>query len=89
VFRVIRDTFTSDVDRMVIDSEDEYHRAREYVESYTASLARRVKHYDGDDPIFEHYGVEIEISRALGRKVWLKSAATSSSTRRRPSPPST
>jgi ribonuclease G len=73
VFRVIRDTFTSDVDRMVIDSADEYQRAREYVESYTSSLARRVKHYDGDDPIFEHYGVEIEISRALGRKVWLKS----------------
>jgi ribonuclease G len=73
VFRVIRDTFTSDVDRMVIDSESEYQRAREYVESYTSSLARRVKHYDGDDPIFEHYGVEIEISRALGRKVWLKS----------------
>ena len=73
VFRVIRDTFTSDVDRMVIDSEDEYHRAKEYVESYTSSLARRVKHYDEDDPIFEHYGVEIEISRALGRKVWLKS----------------
>lgn len=73
VFRVIRDVFTSDVDRMIIDSEDEYQRAREYAESYIPSLARRVRHYEDDDPIFEHYGVEIEISRALGRKVWLKS----------------
>jgi ribonuclease G len=73
VFRVIRDAFTADVDRMVIDSEEEYQRTQEYVESYIPSLARRVRHYDGDDPIFEHYGVEIEISRALGRKVWLKS----------------
>ncbi len=73
VFRVIRDSFTSDVDRMVIDAPDEYQRTKEFVESYVPSLARRVKLYEGDEPIFDHHGVEIEISRALGRKVWLKS----------------
>jgi len=73
VFRVIRDVFTRDVDKMVIDSTDEYQRVREFVDSYIPQLGRRVKPYDGDDPIFDHYGVEIEISRALGRKVWLKS----------------
>jgi ribonuclease G len=73
VFRVIRDVFTRDVDRMVIDSQEEYQRVKEFVESYIPQLGRRVKPYEGDDPIFEHYGVEIEISRALGRKVWLKS----------------
>jgi ribonuclease G len=73
VFRVIRDIFTRDVDRMVIDAPEEYQRVKEFVDSYLPQLSRRVKSYDGDDPIFEHYGVEIEISRALGRKVWLKS----------------
>ncbi|HXY53849.1 MAG TPA: Rne/Rng family ribonuclease [Nitrospirota bacterium] len=73
VFRVIRDVFTRDVDKMVIDSPDEYQRVKEFVDSYIPPLSRRVKPYDGDEPIFEHYGVEIEISRALGRKVWLKS----------------
>lgn len=73
VFRVIRDLFTRDVDRMVIDSEEEYERVREFVDSYVPGLGRRVTPYDGDEPIFEHHGVEIEISRALGRKVWLKS----------------
>jgi ribonuclease G len=73
VFRVIRDVFNRDVDKMVIDSSDEYQRVREFVDSYIPQLGRRVKPYDGDDPIFDHYGVEIEISRALGRKVWLKS----------------
>jgi ribonuclease G len=73
VFRVIRDAFTGDVDRMVIDSPEEHQRAREYVDTYIPQLSRRVKPYDEDEPIFEHYGVEIEISRALGRKVWLKS----------------
>lgn len=73
VFRVIRDVFTRDVDRMVIDAPEEYQRVKEFVDSYIPQLGRRVKPYDGDDPIFEHFGVEIEISRALGRKVWLKS----------------
>lgn len=81
VFRVIRDVFTRDVDKMVIDSPDEYQRVREFVDSYIPQLGRRVKPYDGDDPIFDHYGVEIEISRALGRKVWLKSGGISSWTR--------
>jgi ribonuclease G len=73
VFRVIRDVFTADIDRMVIDADDEYQRVKDFVDSYIPGLGRRVKPFDGDDPIFEHYGVEIEISRALGRKVWLKS----------------
>ena len=73
VFRVIRDVFTRDVDKLVIDAPEEYDRVKEFVDSYVPQLSRRVKPYEGDDPIFEHYGVEIEISRALGRKVWLKS----------------
>ena len=73
VFRVIRDVFTKDVDRMVIDSPDEYQRVKEFLDSYIPQLSRRVKAYEGDDPIFDSSGVEIEISRALGRKVWLKS----------------
>lgn len=73
VFRVIRDVFTSDVDKMIIDSADEYQRVKEFIDSYIPAISRRVKLYDRDEPIFETYGVEIEISRALGRKVWLKS----------------
>jgi len=73
VFRVIRDVFTRDVEKLVIDAPEEYDRVKEFVDSYIPQLGRRVKPYEGDDPIFEHYGVEIEISRALGRKVWLKS----------------
>jgi ribonuclease G len=46
---------------------------REFVDSYIPQLNRYVKLYDHDEPVFDHHGVEIEISRALGRKVWLKS----------------
>ncbi len=73
IFRIIRDAFTKDIDRMVIDDPDEYQRVREFVDSYIPQLSRYVKLYDHDEPVFDHFGVEIEISRALGRKVWLKS----------------
>jgi ribonuclease G len=73
IFRVIRDVFTKDIDRMVIDAPEEYQRVREFVDSYIPQLNRYVKLYDHDEPVFDHHGVEIEISRALGRKVWLKS----------------
>ncbi|HLE41167.1 MAG TPA: Rne/Rng family ribonuclease [Nitrospirota bacterium] len=73
IFRVIRDVFTRDIDRMVIDAPEEYQRVREFVDSYIPQLNRYVKLYDHDEPVFDHHGVEIEISRALGRKVWLKS----------------
>ncbi|HAK59611.1 MAG TPA: Rne/Rng family ribonuclease [Nitrospiraceae bacterium] len=73
VFRIIRDAFTNDVDKMVIDSPEEHQRAKEFVDSYIPGLSKRVKLYGHDEPIFDYFGVEIEISRALGRRVWLKS----------------
>ncbi|MHB8173974.1 MAG: Rne/Rng family ribonuclease [Nitrospirota bacterium] len=73
VFRTIRDLFTPDVERLVIDSTTEYQRVKEFADSYLTQLNDKVELYDKEEPIFDAYDVEIEISRALGRKVWLKS----------------
>ncbi len=73
VFRTIRDLFTPDVERLVIDSASEYQRVREFADSYLPQLNDKMELYDKEEPIFDAYDVEIEISRALGRKVWLKS----------------
>ncbi len=73
VFRVIRDVFTSEVDRMVIDSPSEYQRTKDFVDNFLPNLKDKVVLYDGTAPIFDAYGVEVEISRALKRRVWLKS----------------
>jgi ribonuclease G len=73
VFRTIRDMFTEDVEKMVIDSKAEYQRVKEFIDTYLPSLCSRIEPYDKEEPIFDAYDVEIEISRALGRKVWLKS----------------
>jgi ribonuclease G len=73
VFRVVRDLFTSDVDRMVIDSPSEYYRVKEFVSNFLPQLEEKIELYEGNEPIFDAYGVEVEISRALKRRVWLKS----------------
>jgi len=73
ILRVLRDLFTADVDRLVVDDATEYARIREFAEALMPQLASRVHLYEGTTPLFEKHGVETKISRALERRVWLKS----------------
>ncbi|MFQ6672304.1 MAG: ribonuclease E/G, partial [Candidatus Tectimicrobiota bacterium] len=73
VLRIIRDLFTDDVSRVVIDSPEEYHESVEFVRTFLPHLEDRLSLYEGAEPIFDHYGIEMEVSRTLGRRVWLKS----------------
>lgn len=73
VLRIIRDLFTDEVSRLVIDNPQEYHEAVEFVRTFLPHLKDRLDLYQGAEPIFDHYGIEMEVSRALGRRVWLKS----------------
>lgn len=71
--RAVRDLFTQEVDKLVIDSLDEYERILRFVDTFLPSLKANVKLYEGTEPIFDAYGIEMELQRALARKVWLKS----------------
>lgn len=71
--RAVRDLFAREVDRLVIDSADEYRNVMEFINTFAPRLSHSVQLYDGRDPIFDTYGIEMEISRALEKKVWLKS----------------
>jgi len=71
--RAVRDLFTKEVDRLVIDSETEYRKILNFTETFLPSLQNEVELYDGDEPIFDGYGIEMEIQRALSKKIWLKS----------------
>ncbi|MGA1797007.1 MAG: Rne/Rng family ribonuclease [bacterium] len=73
LLKTIRDIFTTDIDRMVIDSEDEYERCVEFVETLMPNLTDRIKIYHKDKPIFDEYNIEKQIEEALSPKVWLKS----------------
>lgn len=71
--RAVRDLMIHEVDRMVIDSRREHQNILAFLDSFMPSLKSRVSLYDGHEPIFDAYNLEADISRALKRKVWLKS----------------
>ncbi|MDP6179425.1 MAG: Rne/Rng family ribonuclease, partial [Desulfatiglandales bacterium] len=71
--RSVRDLFTREVDRLIIDSMQEHKNIMEFIETFAPMLRYSVEFYDGIHPIFDAYGIEMEISRALEKKIWLKS----------------
>ncbi len=73
VFRIFRDLFTREVARLVVDSEAEYERCLEFVESLFPDLRSHLFLYTEEESIFRSFGVEREIEKALRPKVWLKS----------------
>ena len=73
LLRTVRDLFTADVEKLIIDSRPEYDRVKKFIAAFMPDFAGQIELYDGAEPIFDGYGIEIEIDRALERKVWLKS----------------
>lgn len=72
--RVVRDLFTQKVDRLLVDSKKDFDEVKDFVRRYLPEQASRVHFYDKkQEPLFDHLGIELEITRALSRKVWLKS----------------
>lgn len=71
--RSVRDLMSPDIDRLVIDSPEIYGDVMDFMKKFMPDLANRVEHYEKEMPLFDVYGVETEINRALGKKVWLKS----------------
>lgn len=73
ILRAARDLFTEDVAKLVIDSPMEHERLVKFVEDFMPERAGDVEHYSGSEPIYDEYGIEDEIARALSRKVPLPS----------------
>jgi ribonuclease G len=71
--RVARDYFTEDIDKIIIDSQSEYERVRSFIGTFLPERVNDIEFYQGRDPIFDEYGIEDEIARALSRKVPLSS----------------
>ena len=71
--RSVRDMLGHDVNKLIIDSEDEYKRLQEFVNTYFPKLITKLELYEGEEPIFDAYAIELEIPKALERRVWLKS----------------
>jgi Rne/Rng family ribonuclease len=73
VERVLRDQVTSDFTAIWVDTEQEYERVLRFANRFQPALVRRVKLYSKEVPLFEQFGLNDEINKALKSKVWLKS----------------
>jgi ribonuclease G len=71
--RAVRDLFTKEIDRLVIDSNEECKLILEFIETFAPNLRYSIELYEGREPIFDAYGIDMEINRALEKKIWLKS----------------
>ncbi|MBK1648373.1 ribonuclease G [Rhabdochromatium marinum] len=71
--RALRDLVTPQVERVRIDSRTTLELACAFGEKYIPEVVERIEYYDGERPLFDLYGVEDEIKKALQRKAQLKS----------------
>lgn len=71
--RAVRDLMRRDVDKIKVDSRETYDSLCAFVAKYMPVLSERIEHYTGECPVFDMYGVEDEIGRALDKQVPLKS----------------
>jgi ribonuclease G len=76
VERILRDQVNSNFSAIWVDSEAVYERVVKFLNRYSPALVRRVKLYTKETPLFEHFGIQDEISKALRSKVWLKSGGS-------------
>jgi ribonuclease G len=76
MFRVVRDLLSPEVDEFIVDDREVFEKCRADAEALVPALADRVKRYEGTAPIFESYGIERDIEKALRRRVWLKSGGS-------------
>ncbi|WP_129141884.1 ribonuclease G [Modicisalibacter coralii] len=71
--RTLRDVMRDDIEKVRIDSRENYHKLIEFAEEFMPDVVERIEYYPGERPIFDLFSVEDEIHKALGRKVQLKS----------------
>jgi ribonuclease G len=71
--RAVRDLLLQEAEKLVIDSRGDYESVLTFLDTFNPSLKDSVEFYEGKEPIFDAFNLEGDISRALKRKVWLKS----------------
>jgi Rne/Rng family ribonuclease len=74
--RILRDQVSSNFSSIWVDSQEDYERIVRFLNRFSPTLVRRVKMYNKEVPLFEHFGIQDEISKALRSKVWLKSGGS-------------
>jgi len=75
LLRLLRDLFTKQYERVVIDDPEEFERAKRFLQQINPAVADRLQLHQSDRPIFDQFKIQQQIDKALESKVWLKSGA--------------
>jgi ribonuclease G len=76
LLRVCRDFLGPEFDRVIVDDRVQFERLKRFVEAFMPEYTDKIHYYQGREPIFDGYGIELEIDRALARKVDLPSGGS-------------
>ncbi|MCC7078948.1 MAG: Rne/Rng family ribonuclease [Acidimicrobiia bacterium] len=76
VIRTVREIFSADFRRLIVDDTEVHARICEYLSEYEPDLVARVQLYEDEMPIFRRYHVTEQLKQALSRKVWLPSGGS-------------
>lgn len=71
-YRIIRDIYASDIEKIIINDETEYKKTLESTEVLFPKLKDRIEYFDDPVGIFQYYNIESKIEKAIQKKVWLK-----------------
>jgi len=72
VLRIIRDSFSEDISKIVINNKEEYDRVLEFVKQLVPGAKQWIELYKGKEDVFDKWGIQNDIDRAFRRPVWLK-----------------
>ncbi|HXG53087.1 MAG TPA: Rne/Rng family ribonuclease [candidate division Zixibacteria bacterium] len=73
IMRSIRDFFTTETEQVVVDSAKDYRRILDFVRNFMPRLKSKIILYQEKEPLFDRYGIEEKIEKALEPRVWLRS----------------
>lgn len=73
IFRVIRDLHSHNLKKIIVDDLSVFKKIEEFLKDYLPEESCEVNYFNEKDPIFEVFGIEIEIAKLLQKKIWLKS----------------
>ena len=71
--RALRDLLSEDIDKVITDDEASFKRINAFISQFMPQFKNKVSLYSGARPLFDQYEIDLEISRSIERKIWLKS----------------
>ncbi len=74
--RTLRDIADDNLDKIIVDNKSTQKQVEKFIQKYVPEMKGKVKLFSEEKPIFDHYGVDLEIERALSDKVFLKSGGS-------------